>query len=255
MSKTKILIYDIETAPNLGYIWGKWQQDVIEYTHEWYMLCWSARWLGEKKIHTFAQPDSPGDYYKKRPFCDYHVVASLWNLMNEADIIVAHNGKFFDNRKSNARFLYHGFEPPAPYKTIDTYKEAKKYFSFNSYRLNDLAHLLGIGTKAQTGGFRLWKECMQGKKRAWNKMKKYNRQDVALLEEVYYKLRPWMETHPTVNLIEGKEGGCPACGSTSLTKQGIYRAKTQVYQQWKCKGCGRWSRSRKAKETPKAELV
>ena len=39
----KILLIDIETAPNLGYIWGKYEQNVIDYKTEWYLLSFCAK--------------------------------------------------------------------------------------------------------------------------------------------------------------------------------------------------------------------
>ena len=30
----KVLFFDIETAPNLSYVWGQWQQDVIDHAQE-----------------------------------------------------------------------------------------------------------------------------------------------------------------------------------------------------------------------------
>ncbi len=55
--KTKILVFDIETSPSLGYVWGKYKQYVIEFEQEWNMLCFAYKWLGEKKIHSKALPD------------------------------------------------------------------------------------------------------------------------------------------------------------------------------------------------------
>ena len=132
-NKAKILLFDIETAPNLGYVWGKWEQDVIEFDRQWYMLCFCAKWLGDKKVMTHALPDF--SLYKKDPENDKELVKKLWELFNEADIIIAHNGDEFDIKKSNARFIYHGFTPNPHYKTIDTKKIAKKYFSFNENNL------------------------------------------------------------------------------------------------------------------------
>ena len=31
MAPAKILFLDIETAPSLGWVWGKWQQNVIDF--------------------------------------------------------------------------------------------------------------------------------------------------------------------------------------------------------------------------------
>jgi uncharacterized protein YprB with RNaseH-like and TPR domain len=117
----KILYYDIETAPNLSYVWGQYEQNVIDHEREWYILCVSYRWEGENKTHVCSLVDFP-DAYKKDPENDYHVVKKMWDLIDEADIVIAHNGDRFDMRKANARFVYHGLGPTSPTKQIDTLK-------------------------------------------------------------------------------------------------------------------------------------
>ena len=109
----KILYYDIETAPNLSYVWGQFEQNVIDHEREWYMLCVSYRWEHEKRTRVCSMVDFP-DAYGKDPENDFHVVKKLWNLFNEADIVVAHNGDRFDMRKANARFVAHGLGPASP---------------------------------------------------------------------------------------------------------------------------------------------
>ena len=34
----KILLLDIETSPALGYVWKKWDTNVIEFKDSWYIL-------------------------------------------------------------------------------------------------------------------------------------------------------------------------------------------------------------------------
>ncbi len=134
--RPRVLIFDIESAPNLGYIWGKYEQDVLSYVKEWYMLSFAFKWLGEEKTHVFGLPQYP--LYKKDKMNDKQLVESLWKLFDEADIIIAHNGNSFDIKKSNARFIFHGMKPPSPYKSIDTKLVAKRSFNFNSNKLDDL---------------------------------------------------------------------------------------------------------------------
>lgn len=234
----KILLFDIETAPNLGYVWGKWEQDVIENEKDWYMLSFAYKWLDDKKVKAYSLPDFPA--YKKDRENDKALVTKLWELFNEVDIIIAHNGDQFDIRKANARFMVHGLGAPSPYKTIDTKKVAKKYASFDSNKLDELGRYLGIGRKEQTGGFGLWKGCMSGDKKSWNKMVSYNKQDVILLEKVYLKLRGWMTNHPNVNLFT-EEDGCPACGSDHVQKRGFSIAGNKTRQRFQCQDCGKWS--------------
>lgn len=241
----KVLIFDIENSPNLGYIWGKYEQDVIAYEREWFMLCFSYKWLGQKRVHSKSLIDYKG--YKKDPFNDKELVTDLWKLFDEADILIAHNGDRFDIRKANAKFLEHGLPVPAFYRTVDTLKVAKKYFYLNSNKLDDLAKHLGIGKKLQTGGFDLWKGCMGGDKKSWKTMIKYCNQDVKLLEDVYLKLRKWMTNHPNVNLVDEKECACPTCGSQKLQRRGFAYTQASKYQRFACTNCGSWSKGQAIK--------
>lgn len=229
----KILLFDIETSPNISYTWGKWEQDVIEFKEEWKILCFAAKWLGGKKI--FA--------HRIKGTSDREVVKALWKLFDETDIVVAHNGDSFDVKKTNARFAHYNLPPPSPYKTIDTKKIAKRYFNFNSNSLNDLGKYLGLGEKVETGGFKLWKQCMSGNQEAWRKMIKYNKQDVLLLEKVYLHFRPWMTGHPNVSI----DTECPKCGSDNIQFRGIVRtAPGNVYRRFQCNSCGGWGREKNA---------
>lgn len=234
--KPKILVFDIETAPNLAYVWGKYEQDVIDFENEWYVLCWCAKWLDEKKIHSSKLNDYK--LFKKDKQNDYEVVKALWYLLDEADVVIAHNGDRFDIKKINARFIYHGFNPPTDYKSIDTLKVAKKHFSFNSNKLDEIGKLLDVGQKVKHAGFSTWLGCMNGNKKDWDLMLKYNKQDVKLLEKVYYKLRPWITNHPNMNLLNNTIRNCPNCGSDKLQKNGFRITKTNKYQRYKCINCG-----------------
>jgi hypothetical protein len=239
---TKILIYDIETAPNLAYVWGLYEQNVIRVEKEWHMLSFAYKWLGENKTHAYGLVDFP--MYKKDKTNDKQLLEKLHSLFDEADIIIAHNGNEFDIKKTNARFIYHGLPPPSPYKQLDTKQIAKRYFKFDSNSLNSLGQHLGLGTKLSTGGFDLWLACMSGDKKAWKKMLEYNKQDVMLLEEVYYVFRPWITNHPNVNVLEENNPACTACGCTKLTKRGFGFNNVTKYQRYQCTGCGKWNKSK-----------
>lgn len=241
MKEPKILLYDIESAPNLAYVWGKYEQDVLAYTREWYMLSFSWKWLGESKTHVLSLPDFKT--YKKDPENDIELIRELWQLFDEADIIIAHNGNSFDQKKTNARFIFHGFPPPTPYKEIDTKLVAKRYFNFNSNKLDDLGKYFKIGQKLQTGGFELWQGCMRGDKKAWKTMTDYNKMDVILLEKVYEKMKPWMNNHPNIGLMNGELRACPNCGSSHLHRRGTTYTRTGSYQRLQCQDCGAWSQS------------
>ncbi len=241
MAGPKILYLDIETTPSLGYVWGMWEQDVIEMVQDWFILSYSYKWENSK-IETLTLKDFPG--YSKAKIDDKRLMGSLWKLIDEADIIVAHNGDNFDLKKINARFLVHGFKPPAPYKTIDTLKIARKHFKFDSNRLDDLARYLGLGRKLATKGKNTWLGCMAGDKAAWALMARYNAQDIVLLEGIYDALSPWAATLPNAAAFVGKDNVCPkpGCGKKTLQKRGVGQAGGGEHQRFQCTSCGRWSR-------------
>ena len=105
----KVLFYDIETAPNLAYVWGKYQQDAIEIPRSWYMMAFGYKWEGQKS-KVLALPDF--ELYATDPDNDRDLVEALWKLFDEADVVIAHNGDKFDMRKANARFVFHYMNPP-----------------------------------------------------------------------------------------------------------------------------------------------
>ena len=245
-NEPKILLFDIENAPNTAYIWGLWQevisQDMLD--QNWFMLCWAAKWLGNKEIYSSALVDFPKNY-KRDKEDDKLILQKLWQLLDEADIVIAHNGKKFDVRKANARFIMNNMPPPSPFKVVDTLQEARKYFFFTSNKLNDLGKYLGVGQKVETGGFKLWKQCMDGDLKAWDKMVKYCKNDIILLEKIYLKLRPYMETHPNINLYSHDiDNKCPKCGSDKIKKEGFSYTSVSKYQRYSCRSCGGWFRDR-----------
>ena len=218
----KTVLFDLETFPILGLTWGpKWEANLLEILEYSKLACFAYKVLGEKKVHVIG-PELP---YKQR-------VKALWDMADQADILIAHNGKAFDVKVMNAFFIQEGFEPPTPYRLIDTKTEAKKYFKFPSNSLNDLGHMFGLGQKEETGGYSLWKACREGDEKAWRKMLSYNKQDVILLEKVYLKMRPYMANHP--NIAEGCICGCPVFHSRGwiYTQNGNSRRR-----EFRCRDC------------------
>lgn len=238
--KARILLYDIETAYTVGVVWGLYEQNVAHVLKEPYILTVSWKWLDEKTTHVVSLPDFK--LYKKDPTNDYEVVKKLHSLFEEADIIIAHNGNGFDQKWSYSRFLVHGMKPPSQAKYVDTLLIARSKFKFNSNKLNDLSKYLGIGSKVDTGGIKLWVDCIEHKNpKAWAKMCKYNKQDVVLLEKVYLKLRPFITNHPNLNMFNNTTHACTNCNSNNMHKRGFYLTRTTKTQRYQCRDCGAWA--------------
>lgn len=238
---SRILILDIETAPNLAYVWRIWKENIgLNQLREiGGILSFSAKWLGD-------DPTWYADVRMKGG--EKAVLDLLLLLLNRADIVIAHNAKGFDIPTINARAIQHGMLPPSPYKVIDTYIVAKKEFRFISNKLEHLAKALGCKEKLKHKnfpGFELWSECLAGNEKAWEELKKYNIQDVVTLEEVYLKMRPWIRNHPNVGIDDGNStASCPKCGSTHVHFRGYATTNAGKYRRFVCLDCGGWSRAR-----------
>jgi len=236
----KILLLDIETAPIKGYVWRLWKQNIYlpQLISDWFMLTWSAKWLFDSTVDSDRLTGK--EVLEEN---DYRIVKRLWSYLNEADIVIAHNGESFDIPKINARCIVNNLPPTSPYQQIDTKKIAAKQFGFSSNKLDGLAIQFGFKVKLDTD-FELWAECMKGNEEALKYMEEYNKHDVELLEEVYLKLRPWIKAHPNVGLyIEADYPVCSNCGSNHLHKEGYYYTSTGRYETYRCE-CGAISRVR-----------
>jgi len=243
--RAKILLLDIETAPKKGFIWDVWKQNIPNamLVSHGYVLCVCAKWLGDNKVMSVSLKDDPN--YKPGTEDDSFVVEKALEWMNEADMIIAHNGDNFDIPVLNTRILFNRLEPPIPYSTVDTFKIAKKKFKFTHNGLDPIAEFLGVGRKVKHDGFEMWADCMTGGESAWKNMVSYCKGDVELLEKVYIELRPWATSHPNVSLYEDDEKiHCNVCSSTNLTEvRRFYTTKVMKYKMYRCE-CGAWIRER-----------
>lgn len=241
----RVLYLDIETSPIVGMTWQAYEANLNYIISPTKIISVGHKWTDEKRTTVRALPDFKG--YKANKLDDLALCEHLWVLLDEADVVIAHNGDGFDIKKANARFIANEMTAPSTYKTVDTLKVAKKYFYFDKNNLDELGKLLDEGQKMNTGGFELWLKCMAGDMIAWKLMKQYNSQDVDLLEKVYLRLRPYIENHPNLNMVVEGAGGkdkvphCPACRSTNLQKRGFTITHTGHKQRYQCTDCGSWS--------------
>lgn len=239
----KILIFDIETSPMRAFVWRRWKQNIYldQTISEWFMLTWSAKFLFSTDIISMR---STGKEVLAED--DSRIVKGLWKLIDDADIIVAHNGKSFDTPKMNSRFLLNGLPPTSSYHQIDTKVVAAKEFGFSSNKLDALAGYFGFECKLSTD-FKLWSRCMDGDDKSLEYMETYNRYDVELLENVYLKLRPWIKSHPNIAMyIEADELICSNCGSNEITlTDKYYYTNTSKFHEYVCE-CGARTRGRKS---------
>jgi hypothetical protein len=243
----KVLIFDIETLPYEGRFWGLWNQNINsdDIIKEMSIVTWAAKWLFDDSIYYMkATPKEAVGRNDKR------LVDGLWRLLDEADVVIAHNLDGFDKKVAQARFFRHGLKLPSPYQTIDTLAVARRMFGnkLGSNRLDHLAQkVLGIDGKMETPKG-LWRECCNGSKDAISTMNIYCQQDIKVLEDVYFALRPYIQPHPNIALISNLETpSCPSCGSDKLVELNKpYRTYVNEFVSFRCDCCGSISRARKS---------
>lgn len=241
--RNKILLFDIETTPMEVFVWGLFGNKYISHENvikDWNILSWSAKWLCDSNIMSAVQ--TPEEAINRD---DKRILGELWQLMDQANILIGHNSDKFDIKKVNTRFYVNGYKPPSPYQSIDTLKVAKRSFAFSSNRLDYLGQLMTNKGKIATN-FDLWKRCLNGEKKALIEMDTYCNEDVRLTEEVYFELRPWIKSHPQVSWdTDGSH--CPTCGGGNLTDSGgYYTTMVNRYVSYRCEDCGSLSRMLKS---------
>jgi predicted RNA-binding Zn-ribbon protein involved in translation (DUF1610 family) len=248
VNEPKILVLDIETSPLELHGWKLFDENfsLDQISKDWTILSFAAKWLRKKKIIYM----DTGGRGKANVRNDRKLMRPLWSLLNEADIVVAQNGKKFDARKVNARLIRHGFPPPSPYRVVDTMLVSRKYFAFTSQKLKYTSEFLGVPPKdehEEYPGFKLWSACLNDIPGAWRVMKRYNKQDIISTEYVYLKTRAWDNQHPNIGTFQSAEKhSCPHCGSANVIgRNGWREVKNQgVYKRFQCNDCKGWSRGK-----------
>jgi predicted RNA-binding Zn-ribbon protein involved in translation (DUF1610 family) len=188
------------------------------------------------------------DVRNDKPRCDRRVLKGIWDLLDQADIVIWHYGSAFDHKKLNARFILNGFTPPSPYRQIDTKKLASKTFGFTSNKLEYLSDKLNKKYKKsghrKYPGFEMWKACIKGDVKAFNEMKAYNELDVLSLEELYQKLIPWHNPVDFRVFNKATHITCPTCNGTNMIRRGESYTKTGKFKRYQCKDCGSWTQDK-----------
>lgn len=227
MNAPRILHVDIETAPATAYVWKMFDENISleQLITPGRMICWAAKWHGGG-MHAADERGGTLPMLKR-----------LHALLSEADAVVTFNGDKFDLPKINGEFIAAGMPSVRPTPSIDL-RRTTKQLGYISGKLQFVSGHLGIGQKIDTGGFKLWRDVMDGDQKAWAKMVRYNKQDVVLLEKLYTRVLPYMKVHPA---LHHGHGACRACGSKKLQRRGERTTKVFAIERLYCPACGSWA--------------
>jgi DNA polymerase elongation subunit (family B) len=210
-TQRKRLYFDIEVSPNIGMFWEAGFKKSIGHENiikERAIICICYKWEDDKEVQSLHWDSKQSDKSLLEKFI---------KIANQADELVAHNGDRFDLSWIRTRCLYHRIPMFPSYTTIDTLKISRSKFKFNSNKLDYIAKFLGVGAKIKTE-FSLWTDILLNKdKLAMEKMIKYCKMDVAVLEKVHKELNNHVLSKTHYGVIFGQDrGSCPECGSDQL---------------------------------------
>lgn len=233
--KPRVLTFDIETRPINAYVWGLWDQNVglTQIVDPGGVMCFAAKWYGEKGVLFYSDHVDGHDA----------MIRHAHRLLTEADFVIHYNGARFDVTHLNWEFTRLGLAPPKPYKQVDLLQTVRRQFRPPSKKLDYVAGALGLGHKRAHEGFTLWTSCIAGDEKAWDRMRRYNIQDVRLTEKLYDRLLPWIPNHPHMGLYADAGHCCPMCGSKRRKPADLARTALTSYAQYECAKCGTFYRA------------
>lgn len=232
---SNILSIDIETLPMKFYAFSPWNQNMGSHMliQDWSLLSFSAKWLGDDKM--ISSVLTPEEVLVRD---DRRLATMIWTLLDQANIIVTHNGKRFDVKKIKARFLKHKMQRPSSFKVVDTLATAKSEFGLTYNSMDFIAEFVERDRKLENNKG-LWVRADQGDPVALAEMLEYNDQDVRTQEQIYLVLREWMPNHPNLTIYNKRdEGACPVCLHKGHRKIGHYYTNKKKYAEFRCNGCG-----------------
>ena len=238
--KVKLLFYDLEVCRDIVEGYGnKWDFKVVKWVRHQELMCYSYKWKGDKK---------PTFVYRHQFDTMKQFLTSLRDLQHEADIVVAHNGKRFDDKMANRFFIKNKVDLPSPFFSIDTLQVARAKFKFPGNSLNDLAEYLELGKKESITYKDLEDDFMTDNpsKKTIKLMRLYNNMDVELLEKLYYIMLPAIPNHPNMARLMNVHDACPSCGNDDedkITREKYRPTKMGLFMQYRCKLCKKYFQS------------
>lgn len=228
--KPRILCFDLETGGINGL-----RSDLA------CMLNFGYKYVGDKKARVLTIDQYKGWFSTEKGLNDRGITEAALEIMNEADLLVAHYGDRFDRKFLAGRCAIHGLKPPSPTKMRDTWMVARTNFNFSSNRLKSLATTLGLKNHKMEKGSgwpSWWIKAMAGNRKAIHAMARYCKQDVQTLEELYLRLQPFDQPAPRLVLDRTRCGNC----GERVHYRGYALVATNRYRRYQCSKCGKWGK-------------
>lgn len=240
--KSPVLIFDIETSIRHAFLFGTGDQYVkaTDFEDEPMILGWSAKYAGDSKVlSAFVTPEEAVNKNQTR------VVKELWNLLSTVNISASYNGNNFDVKYMNTFFIKYRLGLPNRIRNIDPCVIARNTFRFDDNKMDTVVKYLGLDDGKHKMEREDWIRCYYGNKEALQKMEKYCRHDVEILELVLDAVKPYVPALPNMGIFGDVESPlCPSCGSSNFVSNGYQTTSFGKYNSYRCE-CQALFRSRK----------
>lgn len=192
--------------------------------------------------------------FKKDPLNDEYVLGKLWKVLDEAEVVVAHNAAF-DAGWIEGRFMDMGWKKPSKYYVYCTFRTLQGMNS-TSKKLDYLSQKL-IGTeKVSHDGLPLWIGCSNGDLESFVKMEEYNIGDIYdTLYQVYMRTALYVNRYKCIDLA-GDGLYCTVTGDTLTKMDELYKNRNTalLYTQYENEKYGFIYRDRYNVRSKKAGL-
>ena len=273
--ETKVLFYDIETAPLKAWIFRPGEQRIspksLDKAHDNYHIisiqyCWNDGKPGKYLSWGLGHEVETEEMIKR-----------FDAIVKSADLVIGKNNKRFDDKHVNAQRMLSQLPVEAPWldATDDLERQFRKHFYMASQSLDYISGQLGLGGKVKMElqdwidivdwkklkqlesvvGNKLIKdvsiiefnrsycEVNRAGKNAFEKMMKYGVKDVEDTRAVWAYAESYIK--PKFNQAKFKSLGLACvnigCGSQDLIKNGTRMSGTVLYQNFFCKKCNRYA--------------
>lgn len=265
---TRIVTLDIERQSAIaGGIWQLKQQGYLRPNQILVpprTICLAWKWMDEDKVNfssewdpyddgTTCAPTSYGDTGLREVYPGHEAMIRLArNVLDEADYVIGWNSARFDMGHLRDHMAEYSLAPPSPWTDVDLIKTSRSKFGFMSHKLEEAAPHFGLGHKLSTEPG-LWDKLRWlpygdpysvELQRLRGLMRDYNKRDVELTEQVFYKMRAWI---PRLNLYGNPDAKeldddtrCRRCNSDDIQWRGYKKNATRWYHEYFCKSCRGW---------------
>jgi uncharacterized protein YprB with RNaseH-like and TPR domain len=232
----RILTFDIETC-GVGAL----------HADQGFIVTLCYKWADSPTVHDITVTEK-----ELLALDDRSVLERAASVFEKADILVGHFASVFDRRFINGRLMAHDLPPLPNTKIRDTCLIARSAANYKSNSLDNLSRVLKLTHKKNNKGLRFpesWMDLLRGDLSVLKNMVEYCKRDVLATEELYFRLRPFDNAHPRIQV---NRDHCQVCDG-EVEYRGVTWVNSKRYRRYVCKDCHRWGRSTKVYKEEKKD--